>query len=513
MLNYTEIESKVRESTNDEPWGPTGPQLQDLAQSSYSYEHFPELMQMLWRRMFGESKANYRRIYKALIVLNYLLRNGTDRVVNNAREHVYELRSLENFQYVDEMGKDQGVNIRHRAKQTLEFIQDDVRVREERKKAKKNKDKYVGVDANSMLKGRGPSLGYVDQEEEEGNLSDSGVGKENNVVQNDDDTSPPPSLKLERFPSTPASAHSGKPSNPKSKIIVSKKIDLGAAADFAKQHEIQNEIQKTVPLTDSLVKSAPKPEDSLFDLVSSSSQPPAQTGLSKSDNTLLHDLFDSLSTIAPEQNLPSNSEENEFTEFADFSNFDSTSTKTIALDVDLLQGATESSKAFVEISTTDDFGDFKSAFGALSSNFISCKTNVPSGGLSDIADLFSSSSMPSPLFPPVQSAPVAHSNSNVNLLAGLQAQTSVPAAMNASFDSILIPQSANQSNLLPANLIKDQRPQSADASKSTFKSREINESWCSLTKNLNINLENLLENKGEKPKPSMNQLAACFAKK
>ncbi len=32
----------------------------------------------------------------------------------------------------------------------LDFIQDDEKLREERKKAKKNKDKYIGMSADSM---------------------------------------------------------------------------------------------------------------------------------------------------------------------------------------------------------------------------------------------------------------------------------------------------------------------------------------------------------------------------
>lgn len=42
------------------------------------------------------------------------------------------------------------MNVRQRVKELVEFIQDDERLREERKKAKKNKDKYVGVSSDSM---------------------------------------------------------------------------------------------------------------------------------------------------------------------------------------------------------------------------------------------------------------------------------------------------------------------------------------------------------------------------
>lgn len=41
-MNYTEVEGKVREATNDDPWGPTGPLMQELAHSTFTYEHFPE---------------------------------------------------------------------------------------------------------------------------------------------------------------------------------------------------------------------------------------------------------------------------------------------------------------------------------------------------------------------------------------------------------------------------------------------------------------------------------------
>lgn len=51
---------------------------------------------------------------------------------------------------VDENGKDQGVNVRQKVKELVEFVQDDDRLREERKKAKKNKDKYIGVSSDSM---------------------------------------------------------------------------------------------------------------------------------------------------------------------------------------------------------------------------------------------------------------------------------------------------------------------------------------------------------------------------
>ena len=63
VMNYSEVESKVREATNDETWGPHGSLMSEIAKYTFTYEHYPEVMTMLWKRMF-EAKKNWRRTYK-----------------------------------------------------------------------------------------------------------------------------------------------------------------------------------------------------------------------------------------------------------------------------------------------------------------------------------------------------------------------------------------------------------------------------------------------------------------
>ncbi|XP_041370500.1 clathrin interactor 1-like isoform X3 [Gigantopelta aegis] len=150
VMNYSEVESKVREATNDDAWGPHGTLMQEIAQYTFTYEHFPEVMGMLWKRMLHENKKNWRRVYKGLTLLGYLIRNGSERVVTSTREHIYDLRALENYTFTDENGKDQGLNVRHKTKDILSFIQDDDQLRDERKKAKKTKDKFIGMSGESQ---------------------------------------------------------------------------------------------------------------------------------------------------------------------------------------------------------------------------------------------------------------------------------------------------------------------------------------------------------------------------
>ncbi|XP_039249815.1 clathrin interactor 1-like [Styela clava] len=145
VMNYTEVEARVREATNDEPWGPSGSLMQELANDTFMYETYSEVTGMLWKRIFHEGRSNWRRIYKGLLVVSYLLRNGSERFVTSTREHINDLRALQNFQFHDEHGKDQGINVRNKAKELVVFVKDNERLREERKKCKKNKNKYVGM--------------------------------------------------------------------------------------------------------------------------------------------------------------------------------------------------------------------------------------------------------------------------------------------------------------------------------------------------------------------------------
>ena len=51
--------------------------------------------------------------------------------------------------------------VRQKVRELLDFIQDDDKLRDERKKAKKNKDKYIGMSAESMgYRGGGGGGGY-----------------------------------------------------------------------------------------------------------------------------------------------------------------------------------------------------------------------------------------------------------------------------------------------------------------------------------------------------------------
>ncbi len=63
----------------------------------------------------GYAAAKWRNVYKALTVLEFLVRRGAARCVALARSELLpKLEDLEAFQFVAPDGRDQGVNVRHR---------------------------------------------------------------------------------------------------------------------------------------------------------------------------------------------------------------------------------------------------------------------------------------------------------------------------------------------------------------------------------------------------------------
>lgn len=76
---------------------------------------FFEIMDMLDKRLNDKGK-NWRHVLKALKVLDYCLHEGSENVVVWAKDNIYIIKTLREFQYIDEENRDQGLNGRSRAR-------------------------------------------------------------------------------------------------------------------------------------------------------------------------------------------------------------------------------------------------------------------------------------------------------------------------------------------------------------------------------------------------------------
>ncbi|EOA22749.1 hypothetical protein CARUB_v10003461mg [Capsella rubella] len=109
---------QVLDATDNEPWGPHGTALAEIAQ--------------------------------ALAVIDYLISNGSERAVDEIIEHTYQISSLTSFEYVEPNGKDVGINVRKKAENIVALLNNKEKISEIRDKAIANRNKYVGLSSTGI---------------------------------------------------------------------------------------------------------------------------------------------------------------------------------------------------------------------------------------------------------------------------------------------------------------------------------------------------------------------------
>ncbi|MCJ8746394.1 hypothetical protein PDJAM_G00141400 [Pangasius djambal] len=159
--NYSDAEKKVREATSNDPWGPSSSLMSEISDLTYNVVAFSEIMSMIWKRLNDHGK-NWRHVYKALTLLDYLIKTGSERVALQCKENIFAIQTLKDFQYVDRDGKDQGINVREKSKQLVVLLKDDDRLKGERSQALKTKERMAQVatsvgSSHQMGFGRGSS--------------------------------------------------------------------------------------------------------------------------------------------------------------------------------------------------------------------------------------------------------------------------------------------------------------------------------------------------------------------
>nr|KAF6398799.1 epsin 2 [Molossus molossus] len=177
--NYSEAEIKVREATSNDPWGPSSSLMTEIADLTYNVVAFSEIMSMVWKRLNDHGK-NWRHVYKALTLLDYLIKTGSERVAQQCRENIFAIQTLKDFQYIDRDGKDQGINVREKSKQLVALLKDEERLKAERVQALKTKERMAqvatGMGSNQITFGRGssqPNLSTTYSEQEYGKAGGS----------------------------------------------------------------------------------------------------------------------------------------------------------------------------------------------------------------------------------------------------------------------------------------------------------------------------------------------------
>ncbi|KAK6914413.1 ENTH domain, partial [Dillenia turbinata] len=134
VLKVPGIEQKVLDATSNEPWGPHGSHLADIAQATRNYHEYQMIMAVIWKRV-NDTGKNWRHVYK----------------------------TLSDFQYIDSSGRDQGSNVRRKSQSLVVLVNDKERIQEVRQKAAANRDKFrTASTAGGMCRPGGYGERYDD---------------------------------------------------------------------------------------------------------------------------------------------------------------------------------------------------------------------------------------------------------------------------------------------------------------------------------------------------------------
>uniref|UniRef100_A0A8L9MKM3 ENTH domain-containing protein n=1 Tax=Strongyloides ratti TaxID=34506 RepID=A0A8L9MKM3_STRRB len=153
--NYSEAQVKVREATSNDPWGPTTVLMGEIAELTYNPAAYNDIMTMLFKRLNDHGK-NWRHVYKSLVLLDYLIKCGSDKVIKQCQESIFNIETLRDFQHIEE-NRDQGLNVREKAKQIINLLKDEKKLKEERQKQQATQRKFR--QQNFSLHGESSGMG------------------------------------------------------------------------------------------------------------------------------------------------------------------------------------------------------------------------------------------------------------------------------------------------------------------------------------------------------------------
>ena len=131
VKGYSSTQVLVRNATSNDNHQVSKDSLIELAEKSYDSADFFEIMDMLDKRLNDKGKY-WRHIAKALTVIDYLIRFGSENCVLWCRENLYIIKTLKEFRHEDDEGVDQGQIVRVKAKELTALLSDDERLNEER---------------------------------------------------------------------------------------------------------------------------------------------------------------------------------------------------------------------------------------------------------------------------------------------------------------------------------------------------------------------------------------------
>ncbi|KAL5231434.1 hypothetical protein ABZP36_030210 [Zizania latifolia] len=134
--DVTPAELLVQEATNNEAGIPDARTLACISDATFDMDEYWRIAAVLRRRMANaDDWKEWRPVYKALVVLEFLLTHGPDELPRDFLPEIAALRDLRGFSHVDDRGFDWGACMQRRCDSVLALLTDAERLRDARRRA------------------------------------------------------------------------------------------------------------------------------------------------------------------------------------------------------------------------------------------------------------------------------------------------------------------------------------------------------------------------------------------
>eukprot|EP01006_Ploeotia_vitrea_P032748 TRINITY_DN64914_c0_g1_i1.p1 TRINITY_DN64914_c0_g1~~TRINITY_DN64914_c0_g1_i1.p1 ORF type:complete len:747 (-),score=72.90 TRINITY_DN64914_c0_g1_i1:1099-3339(-) len=158
--DLTERQKLISDACSPEGLGPSNTQMRDIAKYTFNGRYLPEIVQeLMWTIDREPTPTGAKTIHKGLILIDYLIRNGSEVMVGEIegmRSPIYSLTRL----YRDD--GEQYKFVRHRARKICKLLADPDMIVEERRQAREIQSKCTSFSSDSLGGGGGGRGGYRD---------------------------------------------------------------------------------------------------------------------------------------------------------------------------------------------------------------------------------------------------------------------------------------------------------------------------------------------------------------
>eukprot|EP01055_Gregarina_sp_Pseudo9_P000094 Gregarina_sp_Pseudo_9__93@NODE_1062_length_1914_cov_27_850133_g994_i0_p1_GENE_NODE_1062_length_1914_cov_27_850133_g994_i0NODE_1062_length_1914_cov_27_850133_g994_i0_p1_ORF_typecomplete_len422_score53_63ENTH/PF01417_20/4_9e23_NODE_1062_length_1914_cov_27_850133_g994_i01171382 len=142
--NVTPVERALREVTDEGCCTIPNSLLRELAKASNDINSYHPIMQCIWQGLAQEGAA-WRRTYKSLCLLEYVILFGPRRALEDCRHAMMRIKYLSGFRYHDGT-REQGGGVRQKSHYIMELIEQPEMLTAARQKALEDSERYVGIE-------------------------------------------------------------------------------------------------------------------------------------------------------------------------------------------------------------------------------------------------------------------------------------------------------------------------------------------------------------------------------